>query len=321
LQGLITSWNEGAARIFGYEASEMIGQSIIKIIPEDLRDEEVEIIAKVRKGERVTHYETQRVTKDNRRIDVSLTVSPVMDRSGTIIGASKVARDISSRKHAEEAQKLLVRELNHRVRNTLSVVQSITFHTMRKSKSMEDFSDSFLGRIKGMAAAHTLLTETNWDGADIISVVRSQLNALDDDNRITLKGPALHLTSQLTLQFGMLIHELATNSRKYGALSRAAGHLEISWSLTSNGNRMIALHWSEVVDFEVKAPLSRGFGSTLIQTVAQQNGGDAELSFRPHGITWDIRLNLATPAEDLSSDTSTTGEYTSSAGQSSVQAN
>jgi two-component sensor histidine kinase len=138
----------------------------------------------VRNGERIIQYETQRIAKDNRRFPVSLTVSPLMDQSNAIVGVSVVARDISSRKRAEETQQLLIRELNHRVRNTLSVIQSITHRTMRRSKSMDDFAASFEGRIKAMAAAHTLLTESNWNGAEILSVIRGQLIALDDDTRI-----------------------------------------------------------------------------------------------------------------------------------------
>ena len=107
LQGIITSWNDGAARIYGYDAVEMIGQNISKIVPDELIGEEADIIAKVRNGERITQYETQRITKDNRRLPVSLTVSPLMDQSNAIIGVSVVARDISSRKRAEETQQLL----------------------------------------------------------------------------------------------------------------------------------------------------------------------------------------------------------------------
>lgn len=318
LQGIITSWNEGASRLFGYEASEMIGQSIMKIIPEELRGEEMNIISTIRKGERVKHYETQRVTKDNRRIDISLTVSPVMDQSGTIIGASKVGRDISSRKRAEETQKLLIGELNHRVRNTLSVIQSIMYHTMRKSESMTDFAVNFKGRIQAMASAHTLLTASNWHGSEIVQLIRSQLVALDDASRIKLNGPSLHLTPQMTLHLGLLVHELATNSRKYGALSRAGGHLDVSWSTTANGKPMFAFRWAEAVDFELKPPSSRGFGSNLIQTVTQQSGGNAELKFSPRGITWDINLDLASPVDEVPSVSSVRDGQATSNGETPV---
>src|SRR5262249_25592198 len=104
LNGVVTSWNAGAARTFGYSASEMIGQPILRLIPPELHDEEARILAKLRAGERMEHYDTVRVTKDGRRIDVSLSVSPVRNRAGRLIGASKVVRDVTQRKQAEETQ-------------------------------------------------------------------------------------------------------------------------------------------------------------------------------------------------------------------------
>jgi PAS domain S-box-containing protein len=113
LDGIITSWNGGAERIFGYSAEEIVGQHISTIIPPELMNEEKEIIARLARGERIEHFETIRVTKDGRRVHISLTVSPMRDSEGRIIGASKVARDISDRKRAEETQRLLIDELNH----------------------------------------------------------------------------------------------------------------------------------------------------------------------------------------------------------------
>src|SRR5262249_38834020 len=130
LDGTITSWNAGATRIFGYEAEEIIGRPITTIIPPELLSEEKEIIARLRRGERIGHYETVRVAKDGHRIDISLTVSPLRDRLGNVIGASKVARDISERKQAEKLQRLLVDELNHRVKNTLATIQAIASQSL-----------------------------------------------------------------------------------------------------------------------------------------------------------------------------------------------
>ena len=108
LQGRVVSWNAGAARIFGYDASEMIGQPILRLIPPELQGQEAEILAKLKRGEHIDHYETVRVAKDGRRLDVSLTVSPVRDKFGNIVGASKVARDVTERKQAERFQRLLI---------------------------------------------------------------------------------------------------------------------------------------------------------------------------------------------------------------------
>ena len=135
LDGIVTSWNGGAARIFGYEASEMIGQSILRVIPPELHGEESEILARLQRGERIDHYETVRVAKDGRRVDVSLTVSPLRDPSGNVVGASKVGRDITERKRAEKLQRILTDELSHRVKNTLATVQAIASQSLARARS------------------------------------------------------------------------------------------------------------------------------------------------------------------------------------------
>jgi PAS domain S-box-containing protein len=168
LEGRITSWNAGASRIFGYGASEMIGESILKIIPPELYGEEKEILARLQRGERIEHYETVRVAKDGRRVDVSLTVSPLRDRSGKVVGASKVGRDITDRKRAEKLQRVLTDELAHRVKNTLATVQAIANQSLVRAKSPPDFVPSFTGRLQALAKAHTLLTMTNMQGADVM---------------------------------------------------------------------------------------------------------------------------------------------------------
>jgi PAS domain S-box-containing protein len=128
LGGIVTSWNDAAERMFGYSANEMIGQSIRRLIPTHRQAEEDEILGRVARGERVKSYETVRNTKDGRTIDVSVTVSPVRDSEGRIIGASKIARDVTERKAYEE-RRLLIREANHRIKNILGVVNVIARNT------------------------------------------------------------------------------------------------------------------------------------------------------------------------------------------------
>ena len=125
IDSIITSWNEGAERIFGYASAEMIGQSIMRLIPQDRHDEEPEILERISRGERVDPYETIRIHKDGSLIDISLSVSPIKDQAGKVVGASTIARDITERKKAEQAQRLLVDEMKHRVKNSLSTVQAI----------------------------------------------------------------------------------------------------------------------------------------------------------------------------------------------------
>ena len=160
LEGRITSWNASATRIFGYDANEMIGDSILRIIPPELHGEEREILARLQRGERIEHYETVRVAKDGRRVDVSLTVSPLRDRSGKVVGASKVGRDITDRKRAEKLQRVLTDELAHRVKNTLATVQAIANQSLVRAKSPTDFVSSFAGRIHAENVAWAFIART-----------------------------------------------------------------------------------------------------------------------------------------------------------------
>ena len=125
LNGLITTWNCGAEQLFGYTAEEVIGKPVTVVIPTDHHNEEPEILERIRRGERVDHYETVRLRKDGTLIDISLTVSPIKDASGRVIGASKIARDITDRKQAQERQELLTQEIHHRTKNMFSVVQAV----------------------------------------------------------------------------------------------------------------------------------------------------------------------------------------------------
>lgn len=290
LTGRVTSWNKGAARIFGYEEKEMIGQPINLIVPPELQDEEKRILEQIARGQHIDHYETVRVAKDGRRVNISLTISPLHDRNGKIIGASKIARDITEKKRWEELQQLLLGELNHRVKNTLAIVQSIATQTLRRAGSPEEFTTAFSGRVQALARAHTLFTRDAWQGTDIRDLVHDQL-MLDDENdeRITWSGPSFALEPQAALNFSMILHELGTNARKYGALSVPGGNLTIEWSLDQEGMRF---HWIEKNGPLVHAPLRHGFGTTLIEKGLKAHGGEAVIQYEPEGLICQISLPL-----------------------------
>jgi PAS domain S-box-containing protein len=294
LEGRVTSWNDGAARIFGYQPDEMIGQPVTKLIPPDLLGEEDEIIAKLRRGERVNHFETERLTKDGRRINVSVTVSPLHDKTGRVVGASKVARDITERKQSEKIQRLLLDELNHRVKNTLATVQAIARQSLYRSKSPDEFVASFSGRVQAMARAHGVLTQRALQGAEISDLVREQV-LLDSssDSRITCSGPGLILDSQSALHLALVLHELATNARKYGALSVPHGRLTVTWSLLRKGGRTLLMRWNERGGPRVVAPSAAGFGTTLIEQALGAHGGTASIHYEEGGVSCDITLPLA----------------------------
>jgi len=302
LEGRITSWNAGATRIFGYEASEMIGQSIFRIIPPELQGEEHEILARLQRGERIDHYETVRVAKDGRRIDVSLTVSPLHDRSGKVIGASKVGRDITDRKRAEKLQRVLTEELSHRVKNTLATVQAIASQSLMRAKSSGDFVSGFAGRLQALANAHTLLTRTQMQGADVMALVGEQvLIGAANGDKISCSGPSLMLDPQTAVHLALVLHELATNARKYGSLSVPSGRLSVTWEMRSNGGCSLLLSWKESDGPEVSAPRTHGFGRALIDQTVRSHGGRTSVHYRRDGLRWEIELPLpAQPQADLS---------------------
>jgi PAS domain S-box-containing protein len=293
LDGRITSWNASATRIFGYHANEMIGQPITRIIPPELHAEESKIIARLKLGERIDHYETVRVAKDGRRIDMSLTTSPLRDKSGRVIGASKVGRDITERKQAEQLQRTLTNELIHRIKNTLATVQAIATQSLLRAKSPSGFVSSFTGRVQALAKAHTLLTKTMMQGTDVTELVSEQvLLGVSDDNRISCSGPLLVLDAQQALHLALVLHELATNARKYGALSVPNGRLSVSWQMRTNGGRNLLLLWKESSGPKVTAPSERGFGSTLIEQTLRAHGGEASVHYNTDGVTWEIKLPI-----------------------------
>jgi PAS domain S-box-containing protein len=298
LDGIVTSWNAGATRIFGYSPEEMIGQSITRLIPPELQDEEADILAKLRRGERVEHFDTVRVTKDGRRLDISLTISPIRDRSGRILGASKVARDITERKAGEALQRLLFDELNHRVKNTLATVQAIANQSLRRSSRPEEFAASFSGRVQALARAHDLLVHARMRGAAVSDIIREQvLFGAGDPGRIEVAGPAVTLDAKSAVQLALVLHELSTNARKYGALHGDAGRLSITWKVEAHPAPQLFLSWQESGVRNLSAPESRGFGTTLIERSLDAQGGTARIEYGSQGLTCTIKLPLREPEE------------------------
>ena len=294
LDGVVTSWNAGAERIFGYTPAEMIGQPITRIIPRELLHQETEILTRLRKGERIDHFETVRVAKDGHQVQVSLSVSPIRDQSGRVVGASKIARDISERKDAERIQRLLIDELNHRVKNTLATVQAIGRQSLAHARSERDFVDSFSHRIQALARAHSLLTESNMQGASLSDLVVEQAligRALGP--RVSYAGPALDLDPQRTIHLGMILHELSSNARRHGALSTPTGRVDIIWEVRAAGSRTLILTWEESGGPVLPKPNNTGFGSKLIEQTVRGYGGDAQTDYRAEGIFCRIEFPLA----------------------------
>ncbi len=216
---------------------------------------------------------------------------PILDTHGETIEWFGAARDITDRKHAEETQQLLLSELNHRVKNMLASIDAIAQETLRRAKDPAAFAESFSGRLQSMSRMHSLLTSTGWEGADLRDIIRDQLlPTAVGERRVSASGPSVQLDSQTALHTAMMLHELGTNSVKYGALSKPHGTVSISWAVTDDS---LCLSWSESGGPPVKAPLGRGFGTTLIEQTVKGRGGSARRSIEEDGIHWEIILPLA----------------------------
>ena len=291
LNGVIMSWNRGAERTFGYAAEEVIGKSIMILIPPELQHEETEIIGRIRRGERVEHYETVRRGKHGNLIGVSLSVSPVRDTQGKIIGASKSARDITERKRAEEQIAILAREAEHRAKNVLATVQATV--RLSQSDTADGLKEAITGRIQALTNVHRLFVQSRWTGAELRKLATEELAPYcqDGEARVQLDGASLVLEPSTAQAIAVTLHELATNAAKHGALSVAEGHVQIAWSHMADGQLM--LRWSETGGPPVPELTRKGFGMRVIDSLIRaQLNGEARFDWRPQGIVCEIVLPL-----------------------------
>lgn len=217
---------------------------------------------------------------------------PILSAHGEIVEWFWAARDVTGRKEAQDTQQLLISELNHRVKNTLAGVQAIMQQTLRATKNPTEFSASFTGRIQSMAKVHSLLSSAAWKGADLRDVIRDQLRLGPvDETRLTASGPPVSVGPQTAQHLALMLHELGTNSSKYGALSTPQGWVSVNWTVESS---LLRLRWIEQGGPPIRAPIKRGFGTTLIEQSAHGEGGHARMSIGTTGIVWDIEFPLPT---------------------------
>jgi PAS domain S-box-containing protein len=294
LNGQILSWNRGAERLFGFTAEEAVGRPVTIVIPIDRRDEEPGILEKIHRGERIEHFETVRQRKDGSFVDISLTISPIRDSRGTIVGASKIARDITELKKARERQRLLLREMSHRVNNLFALSGSIVGLSARSAKSPRELADSTRARLSALARAHALTFSDGFGGAappstTLHSLVRTIVAPFNEVERprIAIAGIDGGVSGSTVTSLALLLHEFATNAAKYGALSTDTGSVEVVFA---EKGESILVHWTERGGPPVAPPSgSLGFGDVLTRiAVSDQLGGEIVRDWRPEGLA--IRL-------------------------------
>jgi two-component system CheB/CheR fusion protein len=230
-------------------------------------------------------------TKDGRELTIESRI--ILETVGGQQLAFESTRDVTERKAWEAQQILLLLELTHRVKNTLTVVQSIAHQTRRFSKSYEEFTDRLDGRLAALAAAHSLLVESDWRGADLATLVRRQFEPHVGGNpdRVRITGKPVFVPADLATPFGLVFHELATNAAKYGSFSRRAGTVDMDWSLqTRNGEPLLTVKWRERGGSKTTEPKTKGFGSELIERAIPN--ATVRREFTPGGVICTIETQL-----------------------------
>ncbi len=286
LDGIITSWNRGAERIFGYTAEEAVGQPIMIVIPQDRQSEEREILTRIRRGERIDHFETVRQRRHGSLINVSLTVSPVKNAEGKIIGASKIARDITEQKRSQERIATLAREAEHRSKNVLASVQAAV--NLSRADTPEGLKQAIEGRIRALANVHSLFVESRWIGAELSTIAAQELDPYAAKERVRIEGPPVLLEPNAAQAVAVTLHELATNAAKYGSLSGPGGRVELTW--VHGEDKRLVMRWTETGGPAVQVPTREGFGSRVIDRMIRQLKGKTRFDWHPEGLVCEIVL-------------------------------
>ena len=304
LNTIIKSWNRAAERLFGYTADEAIGKSVTILIPDDHQDEEPRILERIRRGERVETLETVRRRKNGSLVPVSLTISPVRNATGQIVGASKIARDITSARESEQRIRMLMREVNHRVKNQYSVILSMIRETNKRSESPSQFESQVRERIMALSRSHDLLVSDDWKGATVSDLLAAQTKPFPRGETIDMSGPPVVLSPNAVQYLGIAFHELATNSAKYGVLSADKGKISVKWGIAGVGaSRLFHLSWAETDGPQVQAIGHGGFGTVVLKRVAPAAiNGKGNLDYGPNGISWSLEAPLAMVEASVAND-------------------
>ncbi len=227
---------------------------------------------------------------DGRRVFLS-TKTPLRDQSGEVVGVVGVSTDVTDREKRAQHVEFIMRELSHRSKNLLTVIQSIARQTARQSADFADFQPAFDIRLQSLAALHDLLIQHNWEGASIAEVVQSQLKPFANRERVDAAGTDILLKPDVAQIFAMAFHELATNATKYGALSDRGGCVKIRWTV-SDGT--FAIEWKEQGGPTVTTPKREGFGSTVLKRIAAHvPQAKIEYAFDSTGIVWRLEAPLS----------------------------
>lgn len=286
--------NPAFTRMTGYEAYEIIG-----LTPRLLQGPGTDgaVLGRMRaalvaggpfQGEAVNYR------KDGSTYVVEWLITPVRDEGGRITHWVSAQRDVTERRAGEDRQAMMVRELHHRVKNTLATVQAVVNATARSSLSVAEFTRAFSGRIRSLARTHALITEDQAQTASFEGLLRAELDPYGERRRLSLEGPVVILPSELAVPVGMALHELTTNALRHGSLADPDGRLAVAWWMEEGpSGRALRWSWSEHDGPPIEHPTREGFGSRLLNKVlAPQTGAEVDVDYASSGLRVSIRMPM-----------------------------
>jgi len=294
IDGVVETWGPGAERLFGYTSNEIIGRSFSILAPEGYADEQRSILEQIRRGEEVAPFDSLRRRKDGSLVHVTLRAAPILSPQKVPIGISETMRDISERVKAEEHNRLLARELAHRSKNLLALVVATMNQTAQHSTSVKDFAKRCEDRLLAISHAQELLIAGNWKGAAVADVMRMSLKPfVVSEASLEMHGPDVSLTADAVHAFSLLLHELATNASKFGALTKPEGKIVVDWQLDGAEvtSRRFRMSWRELGGPPVVPPRHTGFGHDVIAEMPKHElAAEVTLEYLPGGLFWCIDM-------------------------------
>jgi PAS domain S-box-containing protein len=297
-EGRITFYNEAAAEFAGRrpELGELwcVTWRLYNADGSRLPHEECPMAIALKENRPVRGAEAIAERPDGTRRWFAPYPTPLRDTAGRLSGAINMLVDITERKEAERQQKLLIDELNHRVKNTLATVQSLITLAARSARDVDEFRKAVQGRILALSYAHNQLSERHWEDAELGRLLRSGLEPYLAKGNVLFSGEAIHVPPRAALMLSMAVHELATNAAKFGALSSSDGRIEVSWLAKANGSApRLQLRWREENGPSVAKPTHKGFGTRLLEHgIETELGGSALIEFAPSGVRCEIDVPL-----------------------------
>ncbi len=293
--GCFISVNEARCRLTGHTREELIGLHFSHATDPAALGQDLDLFGRQVAGELAAYTTDSKFRrKDGSRGWARVTSTAVQDAAGAFLYAVRVVEDITERREADRRQRLLIDELNHRVKNTLATVQSLAWQSSRSGVPPQVAQERFQERLLALSRTHNLLNETHWEGASLGTILETELGPyMAAPSRVRLTGPEVQLPPKPAVVLGMAFHELATNAAKYGALSSAAGQVQVDWNVEGDG-ALLTIVWRELSGPLIETKPTPGFGSRLLrQIITRELAGQLDIRFEREG----VRCTMAVPME------------------------